>query len=44
MSNEQDYIQFNENKIFIANSAVEKFSEEFVEIHYRYENGKLVKQ
>lgn len=45
LSNQQDYIQFNENKIlFIANSAVDKFSEEFVEIHYRYENGKLVKQ
>ncbi len=41
---QQDYIQFIDDKsLFIAYSALDRFSVEFVEIQYRYENGKLVK-
>jgi hypothetical protein len=45
LSNQQGYIEFNEiTKFFIAYSPLDTDDQEFLEVQYKYESGKLVKQ
>jgi hypothetical protein len=45
LSNQQGYIEFNESsRLFIAYSPLDTDDQEFIDVQYKYENGKLVKQ